>query len=174
MTLHALWLDYQQPPPGRHWPGIALLALSISLTGTLLYQYHLVNQSLEIKEKKVTHLKRQAELNRLQEENAESNKNTDEIAKQTTRIAEHWESLFAALEDAGDDTVTLIGIAPRLHEVSVIGEAKDIGSALEYLKRLQSSKALSNVHITEQEILKDHPRHPLRFTLVTGWPEMSR
>ena len=173
-VIQAPWLDYQQSQPGHQWPGAVILVLGVALTGTVLHQYDDINQSLESKEKKVFQLKRLIEQTRLQVDDHKTDSDTNAIIQKTARSIQRWDSLFHDLEVAGDETVTLIGITSNLHEVSISGEAKDIDAALAYLERLQTSNTLSRIHITEQEILKDHPRHPLRFTFVSNWPEISQ
>lgn len=173
MSLQPLWLDYQQAPPGRQWPGIALLILSVLLSGVLLALYLSINDALETTEQKISLLKRQAERKRLFEGIADSQAAVSASATQVVHSTARWEELFGALEKASDDTVTLLGLEPGAEEVSITGEAKDLPSALDYLKRLQSSAVFSGVRITEQELLKDRPYHPLRFTLATNWRNSS-
>lgn len=169
MSLRPLWLDYQRAAPGRQWPGIAVLVVSVLLSGGLLTQNLSINDALETTEQKVSLLKRQAERKRLFEADADIQTTASSSVTPSTQPAARWEELFGALEKSTDDTVTLLGLAPGSAEVTLTGEAKDLPAALDYLKRLQSIAIFSHARITEQELLKDKPFHPLRFTLAADW-----
>lgn len=171
MSLQPLWLDYQQPSPGRQWPGVAVLVLSMLLSGGLLTQYLSIVDALETTEQKVSLLKRQAERKRLFDSDTTNKTTASTSVTPAIHTTARWEELFSALEKAGDDSVTLLGLVPGSTEVSISGEAKDLPAALDYLKRLRSMAIFSHARITEQELLKDKPYHPLHFTLVTDWKE---
>ncbi len=83
--------------------------------------------------------------------------------------AAQWESLFASLESAGDESVTLLGLQPGASEIIINGEAKNLAASMDYLNRLQFAKVLVNAHLTQSEIVLEHPQRPVRFTLAAEW-----
>ncbi len=174
--LRALWLDYQRPLPGRQWPGIALLSVGFLLSGLLLAESYSLAGELALGEQQVTKLKREAERRRVL---ASLSRQSPEAGLSEQRLpspsAARWESLFAALENAGNDSVTLLALEPGSGsgsgsaEISLTGEAKDMGASLDYVKRLQTSRVFADAHLVKHEIVKDHPYRPVRFTLQATW-----
>jgi Tfp pilus assembly protein PilN len=157
-VMRALWLDYQQPAPGRGMPGVILLAVSLLAAGWLLANYFAVVGTLDDATQEVSRLKRAAA----------SQLPTGTIAP-AAQSADRWESLFASLESAGDDSVTLLALKPGRTEITITGEAKDMDASMEYVKRLQSATVFANIHVTQSELVAEHPQRPIRFTLASAW-----
>lgn len=167
--MRSLWLDYQLDEPGRHRPGLLLLISSLVLTALLFAQYFSIAEKLTTAGTQVSKLKRGAEHQRLFENPNGARVNVEGQQRSPILSAGRWESLFTSLEKAGSDSMTLLRLEPGPREISITGEAKDLAAAMEYVQRLQSVPVFTNAHLTESETLKEHPRHPVRFTLVADW-----
>ena len=170
--MRPIWLDYQQDAPGHHRPGLLLLISSLLLTGVLLTQYFADAERLATAGRQVSKLKHGAE----QRLSGKSDSPRSDIAelRSSSVSAERWESLFISLETASDDSITLLGLELGPREISISGEAKELAAATGYVQRLQSATAFTNTHLTEYVIVKEHPRHPVRFTLIAEWREAPR
>ena len=171
-AMRPIWLDYQQDAPGQLWPGLLLLISSLLLTGVLLNQYFTDAEKLASAGRQVSRLQHGAE----QRLSGKSDTPQSEIAELRSSIisAERWESLFISLETASDDSMTLLGLELDPRKISITGEAKELAAAMSYVQRLQTATAFTNTHLTEYVIVKEHPRHPVRFTLIAEWREVPR
>lgn len=171
-----LWLDYQRPPPGRQLPGIVLLIASLLLSAVLLNLAIDISTETAVAERQVAKLRQAAERRRLF---AAAESSTASTAGQEGRAAAspsaaRWESMLTSLEAAGDDTVTLLSLSPGAREIVIVGEAKGLVAALDYARRLQGARAFGNAHLAKYEILREHPRQPVQFTLLAEWREAGR
>ena len=88
--------------------------------------------------------------------------------------AARWESLLVSLEAAGNESVTLLALEPGARDISISGEASDLGAALDYVKRLQNAAVFADAHLVKHELIKENPYRPVRFTLLAGWREGAR
>ena len=162
-----LWLDYQRPPPGRQLPGIALLVGSLLLSGVLLSMSADLAQDIDTTEAQVFKLRQAAERRRLFAEAAKpAAAESTAPAPLASASAARWETLLASLEGAADETVTLLGLTPGPREVILTGEARDLPAALDYAQRLQAAPAFSEAYLAKYEVVREHPRQPVRFTVL--------
>lgn len=171
--MRPLWLDYQRPVPGRRRAGVVLLTASLIVTGALLARYFTLATELDAVQQQVSRLKRQAERQSLLK-TAQSPLSSPSSTggREETGAAyssARWEMLFASIEAASDESMTLLGLQPGANEVQITGEAKDLAAAMGYVRRLQTATAFVNTHLTQSEVVMAHPQHPVRFTLVTEW-----
>lgn len=164
-----LWLDYQRPPPGRQLPGVALLVGSVLLCGVLFAMSADLATDIDETEARVFKLRQAAERQRLfaQAETQEA------AVPPASASAAQWETLFNALEKAADDSVTLLGLNPGEREITLTGEARDLPAALDYAQRLQASPVFSQAHLARYEVVRDHPRQPVRFTVLANGRETA-
>ena len=171
-TLRPLWLDYQRPLPGRQWPGLLLLSSSVLLSGLLLAESFSLSSEWAATQQQVFKLKREDERRRLF---TSTDKPFDPAAHEGARplppAAARWESLLGALENEGDDSITLLALEPGPRETTISGEAADIGASLDYAKRLQSAPVFADVYLVKHEIVREHPHRPVRFALLARWRE---
>lgn len=171
-TMPPLWLDYLRVPPRRQLPGILLLAGSLLLAGCLLTISYDLSTATEFAEQHFDKLRQASERRRLF-----ALPGTSTAALQTSSIspsAMRWESLLASLEAAADDTVTLLSLRPGSREIVITGEAAGLDPALEYARRLQATAAFSRAHLAKYELLADHPRRPVLFTVLAEWREAGQ
>lgn len=178
--MRALWLDFQRAEPGRRRAGTGLLLAGLVASAVLLADYVGVVGEVDEMELQVSRLRREAEqIRRLAGADAASMARggqrpaTDEPALSSHDVAQ-WESLFSTLESAADETVTLLALNTGATEIQISGEAQNMAAATDYVKRLQSATAFSNPHLTQSELVQEHPQHPLRFALAAQWRESGR
>lgn len=158
-----LWLDYRRAPPGRQRPGWILLAVAVLVTVLLLARHARVSDELEVL---------QARLARAEAASAAppAAAAADGMDGAQPVAAAGWERLFAALEAAGDESVTLLSLQPGRGDLQLGGEAVSYDAAVDYARRLGASGVLGGVHLTQTEVLREHPRRPVRFALLAQWP----
>jgi hypothetical protein len=171
-AMRTLRLDYQRPAFGYQWPGLVLLFSGLLLCALLFQQSFSISSELMLTEQHVFKLKREAERRRLlvsSERSAEEGGQDEK--RRASPSAARWEALLSALERTSDDSVTLLGLEPGAREMTLIGEARTLGAALDYVKRLQVLPQFADIHLTRHEIVNEHPYRPVRFTLQTTWRE---
>lgn len=170
-AMSPLWLDYRRPPPGRQLPGMVLLLASLILSGLLLNMAMDISMETAITERQVAKLRQAAERRRLFAAAEPSTATTAGTAARqpASPSAQRWESLLGSLESAGDDSVTLLSLAPGTRQIVITGEARGLGEALDYARRLQAASAFSNAYLAKYELVREHPRQPVLFTLLAEW-----
>lgn len=154
--MRALWLDYQQAEAGRRRSGFILLAIGVLVSSLLLTRYFIVADELSAAGLQLSLLQREV---------------PGEVAKGPLAelpTAARWESLFLALEAAGDDTVTLLRLQSGKDSILMSGEAINLDASMAYVTRLQATPMLAAVRMTESEVVSDHPQRPVRFNLALG------
>lgn len=154
-----LWLDYRRPPPGRHRLGWIVLSLFVLTAVALLARYMALAERIDVLEASLTEVRAKGAA---AEEAAESGVNA---AMPTAE----WERMFAALESAGGENVTLLSLRPGPGELQLGGEAWNNDAAVDYVARLNASAVFASVNLTQTEIMREQPRQPVRFTALARW-----
>jgi len=151
--MRALWLDYQQAEHGRRRRGFILLVLGVLVTGLLLYRYFSITEEVVTAERQLSHLQRAT---------------PSEVVPTELQTTAQWETLFHALEGAGDESVTLLRLQSGKEGLLLSGEARSLDASMAYVTRLQASPLLVDVQMTDSAVVSDHPQRPVRFNLVVG------
>jgi len=75
------------------------------------------------------------------------------------------------VEGAAGKDVALLAIQPDKHkgEVVIGGEAKDVAAMLNYMRRLNDARQLSEVVLLSHQIEQQDPQKPVRFNLSAKW-----
>lgn len=162
-----LWLDYQRGDPSRRRPGWLLLAAGVIAAVLVVGEYYAAADDKD---------DAQADVDRLRQEAARRASLRPAVpaagvvtAVRSSPSIQRWEALFAALEAAAGDSVTLLSLHPGANEIQISGEAKDFAASMDYLQRLQTTQGLANARLTQSEVVAENPRHPVRFALVADW-----
>jgi len=170
----ALSLDYQRTGSGHGWLRAALLALGLAAAaGVLTYERQLAGEIAS----------REAELGRMKEQvrprasmrvNVSPRQLEEEIQRAKGVIQQltlPWEKMFAAIESSDDKGIALLTIQPDAEKrhITVGGEAKNLLVMLDYVRRLETSGALTRVHVTSHEVQQQDPQKPVRFMLEAAW-----
>lgn len=89
------------------------------------------------------------------------------------QLAMPWGALFTQIEGAGDEHVALISLQadPGNRNIRLGGEARDFSSLMTYVRRLEETAALADVHLAGHEVRAQDPRHPVAFTIVARWTQ---
>jgi hypothetical protein len=87
------------------------------------------------------------------------------------RLSLPWDALFRAIESADAKSVALLTIQPNPERrtLAISGEAKGFEHVLEYIRQLERSDPLVNVHMTNHKVEQQDPQKPVRFTLLADW-----
>lgn len=87
------------------------------------------------------------------------------------RLDTPWGALFAAVESAFDDHVTLLSVEPEpeRREVRLTAEAKDLQAMQAYIRQLRQSPALRDVYLASHQVNQQDPLRPVRFAASARW-----
>lgn len=99
---------------------------------------------------------------------------TEAVARE---LAVPWTAVLADLEAASADSKEDIAVLsvepdPNKHRILIDGESRDLGVALRYVERLQSSHSLRHPMLDSHEVVTQDSEHPVRFTLSADWQEV--
>ncbi len=170
--MRPVWLDYQRPAPKANGTAWLLLVTGLLCGGAVLGSYFEAQDSIAELEYRIE--KKQRAIERRQQSERTDMKKSGPAAQRLAKISpDRWEHLFVALEQATDETVTLLALDPGENEISLSGEAKNFAAAAAYVKRLEGAGALAEVHLLNHEVAKDHPQRPVRFVLSARWKPAS-
>jgi hypothetical protein len=172
MTL--LHIDYQPDTPfpllGTALLGVALVVLI--LTGTY---YNSLNVRIASVDARVGHAgdsRTQRSTERGGAELAQEVKNANDVLR---HLGVPWESLFQAVESAGDKSITLLTIEPDIEkqQVKIGGEAKSFDALMKYITHLQAQAVFGSVYLQNHDVQKQDPDKPVRFSLLATWQDKS-
>lgn len=167
-----LWLDFQRPAPKSGSVSWLLLAAGLLAASAVLGSHLETQDAISELEYRIERKQRAIE-RRSQAAHNEMQDRGGPVQPLAKHTFERWERLFTALERATDETVTLLALDPGESEISLSGEAKHFAAATDYVKRLESTGELSDVHVLSHEVAKDHPHRPIRFVLSARWKPES-
>jgi len=146
--MRALQIDFGPKQRSRIWyGGCALLVAGMALLGTVGWRYAAYAQMrapLQAEHDRLQHLSNQpmgdvkASVNPLPKERIE------QIVQAVGRLNTPWDALLADIESAMDERVALLGLEPDLlrKELRLRGEAKDIDSVLDFMRRIDATAML--------------------------------
>jgi hypothetical protein len=151
---------------------MVLLVSAIVLLAYLFQQYQQASDALALEEtKQVSIMPTQLPVATeaiVETASADEVKYAREVVAQLS-IA--WNPLFASLEQSNMPTIALLGIEPNRKKQQLIltGQAKNMESTLAYIRRLEQTATLSDVHLLQHNIDQNDPFKPLAFTITARW-----
>jgi Tfp pilus assembly protein PilN len=174
--MKGMWIDFKQPVA----PLLRMLRAALLVCGVLALGFSIMRQQQVSAEKtalswqmqnvsrlearKLPMLHAPADTNIAQD----ASKRANEVLRQLNLP---WDRLFSAMEKSVTPEIGILSIAPAPNKASISlkAAAPDTEAAIDFMERLQTTKLLTNVHLTSQEITEDSKRQPLQFTLTAGW-----
>ena len=82
-----------------------------------------------------------------------------------------WTALFVQLENTWTPDIALLSIRPDAAKgrLRLSGEARHLGDALDYVRRLGVSGVLTDVVLEEHEVVESDQQRPVRFAVSARW-----
>ena len=166
MNVRRLELDYIAPPHRPAWPGMLLLAVAIAASALVAERYRDVRQELGRLDAQAGLVLPGGRAARAlpKERLDEQAKNAEAVVRQLTLP---WGSLIGAIEQAATRDVAILQLQPdaETRSVKLTAEARTREAMFDYLRRLESSRGLAQVHVVSHQVSRDDPRHPIQFSL---------
>jgi hypothetical protein len=171
MTRTVMVLDFARTRPRPNWRGVALLAVGLTACALVLADYLQVlsqHDSLDLQ------LDRVRASHRVVKPDKAAERVGDEVNAAVAELSTPWSQLLQELEAASAErsgSVAVLGIEPDRdkHQVRVIAEARTLPLALEYVERLQKSRALRYPMLENHEVQQKDPQRPVRFQIRAEW-----
>jgi Tfp pilus assembly protein PilN len=169
MSPHRLELDYIARPRRSPWAGLGVLALALVVAGFLALHYGEVRRQLAAAETARGMLNegrpaRTVPRERLDDET----KQVDAIVRQLTLP---WAQIIETIENASIGEVAVLQMQPEAEQrrLRLTAEAKSREAMLRYIRRLEASKALTEVHLVSHQVQLDDPSRPIQFALQASF-----
>jgi hypothetical protein len=160
----------------------SLLGAVVACVGILLAVYLVIQYQMQSSiyadlkaQQKVTHKPRSQPERQVAQLNLEkyalSNAELVQINSVVSALSLPWDALLTALEQIKLRDVALLSIEPNVkkQQVLLLGEAKNIATALHYVELLEGLPMLSKVYLQEHEVDLEDPMEPVTFMIVAQW-----
>jgi hypothetical protein len=167
--MRALQIDFVRPAAARPWVGWALLAVALGAAAMLAAEFRAAQVEL-------ARLEDRAERHRARELRAAADPQAARALREelqraravTEQLSLPWGRLFQAVESAATKQVALIALQPESTRgvMRITAEARDLGEALEFVRRLSATRQLRGVHLASHQIQIDDPQRPVRFVVL--------
>ncbi len=94
-----------------------------------------------------------------------------ELLDMANVLAMPWNGLFEAIEDTENKDVVLLSLEPNIkkQQLMMMGEAKNLQVALQYVAQLQKQPVLTQVFLQKHNVDESNVSKPVRFTVLARW-----
>jgi Tfp pilus assembly protein PilN len=173
--MRSLHIDFGPKQRSRIWyGGCALLVAGLALLGSVAWRYATYAQirgGLQAEHDRLLHLSNQPMADMKALVNPLPKERIGPIVQAMGRLNAPWDALLADIESAMDERVALLGLEPDLvrKEVQLRGEAKDIDSVFDFVRRIDATAALDAVHLDHHWVNRQDLQRPVQFVLVARW-----
>jgi len=163
-----------QPDRRAERVGFLLLALALPLALWVGWEDAELHADLESRQSELQRLQRAPDKIRttLSPETKERQRNELKVAQGVIdRLDTPWGVLFAAVDSAFDDQVTLLNVEPEpeRREIRLTAEAKDMQAMLAYVRQIGQSPVFREAYLASHQINQQDPLRPVRFIVNARW-----
>ena len=167
--MRSLELDFRRQRASWPWAAPLLAVLALGFASDVAFSYATAQKEIFEKQKTLARLdprRMKPARNAPPEEVA--------LARETAqKLSTPWSTLFAALESAATDQVTLLSIEPdaKAGTVVITGDSKDYLATLTSVLNLSRVGALSGVQLLHHEVKANEAQKPVAFSISAAWKE---
>jgi hypothetical protein len=181
MALQEIQLDFTHPAgrASRFGPLLLFVGVVVVLAG-LAYQRE-VRREIVVREARLSELRGMANrtLPALAEKESDTPEVRSEIQKANSVLQQlnvPWGDLFTAVESAEGADVALLAVQPdpRSRNVVIGGVGRSLPAVFAYMDRLEHTKRLRDVVLSNHEMKRREPGQPVAFALSATWDEVKR
>lgn len=159
-------LDYVAPVRRPRWPGLAVLALALAVSGQLGFMYRESQGELARLEAAAGLAAPERRPARVlpKERLDEETKSAEAVVRELTLP---WGGLIRALEDAAMRDVAILQLQPDAHQrvLKLTAEARSQEAMFRYLHRLAAADNLGEAHLVSHQVQRDDPQRPIQFSV---------
>lgn len=177
-VLDTLNIDFSGRRASPGLLGIALACAGVIATAWVIDTYLSESQQIDLWESKLHEIKKMSR--RTPSTIAEPLRDSRELQQEVRiantvlrQIAVPWDTLFREIEKSGGESVALLSVQPDVQNraVRITGEAKNLQAMLDYIRRLEATRSLSDIVLTGHEIKAQDAQRPVNFSLVAVWAD---
>lgn len=170
-------LDFQ-PRRRIAWLGWLMLALSALAAGEMVLQFRSLQAEVALAEGRAARLE-----SRVRGQDSGRPRSAQSLAaelagarKVTQQLTLPWGDLFDAVETAATKKVALVALQPDsdLAMVRITAETRNLDDALDFVRRLQSTRRLSGVYLASHQVQSQDAQQPVRFVVMAGFGRGAR
>ncbi len=161
-------LSYQRLTMG----GLVLIVVALLISAYAWAEYQKTEQMLVEAETKLNTLAPAQKIAPLQTVVETASEAEIQYAREiVTQLSTPWNPLLSALESSSMQNVALLSVEPnrKKQQLVITGQAKNMESALSYIKRLEAIEGLSQVYLLKHQIDQTDPNQPVGFTILAHW-----
>lgn len=152
------------------WAGWLVFAAGVLLAVQLVIDLRALQVDVEIAEGRVARLRERAGGPRFSDPRL-ARANADELRKArfvTRQLTLPWGNLFDAVEGASTKEVALIALQPdpARNAFRITAETRNADQALAFVRRLEATRRLHNVHLASHEVRSGSSARPFRFIVI--------
>lgn len=94
-----------------------------------------------------------------------------QLQQTVNTLAIPWNALFEAIEQSDQKDIAILSIEPNRQKqhVVIIGEAKNLQAALDYIQQLEQQAVLAQVFLQKHSIDETNVSKPVSFTVFSKW-----
>jgi hypothetical protein len=177
MSPRPLFIDFQlQQAPRSPW-GYALVVAGLIAAAVAANQYLSAREALSSAELQLESLKRRHQAGRAAPRQPLETAAQQQLLRTAERVARDlntpWDALLLDLESMSDAPVALLSFEPdaQQRQLRLIGEAKTLADAFDYVARLEGSPVLSEPHLVSHEIKESEGVRVIGFTVLAKWED---
>ncbi|WP_424194628.1 hypothetical protein ACMYR3_03695 [Ampullimonas aquatilis] len=170
---NAISLDFHQ----KQQPSLVIVAVLLLLTvivfGLLAWSYQNDQDEIEGYQEKLSRLEK---LSQVKKATVKSDKQDEKIVKNAKRIYDEltipWSGLFDRFESVSlKDKISLISLTPvpNTQSVKIIGEAKNINDAIDYLGELCGKSDFRHCHLDSYQNTEKEALALTEFSAIVQW-----
>ena len=156
------------------WAGSVVLLTSVvmAILTWQLYENRVLEQSavafkVSQMSRQITHEKPQIQI----VNSVISSEQMQQIQVTVGALTVPWSELLQGIEKSDMQDIALLSLEPNSKKqlVSIVGEAKNLQVALDYIQKLEAQPMLDKVYLQKYNIDEAHPFKPVKFTLSAQW-----
>lgn len=177
--LPILRLDFVKAGSGSKYFGWLLLSTNLFVTVGLGYWYQQLNIEIGMHELAISSERRSGNGSIFMHKKNEASERQSADLKQAESAMEHlnvpWDALFRAVETSLNDEIALLSIQPEAAQrtLTLTGEAKDLPTLLNYVRRLGMDAKFRDVQLKSHKTESLEKLRPIRFVLTMSWSEVA-
>lgn len=154
--------------------GHAALALGVAALLLIAWQYKRLTEErlpLQAEQRRLQALERQGSDATVAATDSLSKERLDQVALAAIRLGTPWTALLNGIEGSVSEHVTLLGLEPDVTQGTLLvrGEARDIASAFEWVRRIDSLPMIRDAHLDHHLVNLQDSHRPVQFMLTARW-----
>jgi hypothetical protein len=147
------------------WPGLLVLAASLVLATWLTERYRDARVEVARLETQSGLIAPERPMKPIPKEKlAEETRSAEAVVRQLTLP---WASLIGTIEQAATREVAILQLQPdaETRVLRLTAETRHRETMFDFVRRLNASQGLADVHLVSHQVQREDPQHPVQFSI---------